>query len=433
MSDAKTNPNGLLRKGAIGGLIKLVGVGAGFLFFLLVAQRTDPAQFGIFASAFSLATILGFAATGGQHVAILRFWPALSETQGQGVAEAALRPTLFLPVLILVIMFVGGGIFTVLFASWLDRAASPDLVFATLLLAAAFTMSEYHVAALRARGQLVLSLGPREILWRGFAITGIFFFVAPVSAELALTVSAVTLILATLPQNCMIFPRILSANPDDLSQTERQKIRSAIPGLWGVAVAMPITQHATTVVVALALGPVAAGAYFAADRLARLLIIAMFGVNQIAGPKLSRAFHAGDIAAAQAVAMQASNIAVVAALLGLAAYAGFGGFMLSLFDPSFVSAYGVLVILSLGGLVNALSGANELLLQIAGQERRYFWVVFGWGIGGVLVAFVLASLFGIVGAGLATALALAGRSLHAVYLCKRDLGILTLPGLRKDR
>lgn len=418
----------MLKQGVIGGIIKLAGVGAGFLFFLAVAQRTSAAQYGSFATAFSIATILGFSATGGQHVGILRFWPALSETRGSTLAESALWITFRLPMRILLSgLFVSCILVFTPLAGW--TTIPPAQIMATFFLAASFTLSEYAVAAMRARGKLIYSLAPRELGWRILALAGITLVTAPLSATTALTVSGLTLLLASAPQYAFIIKKMILARSQNLPRTELEKIRNAVPGLWGVAITMPLAQNATTVVVAAALGPIAAGAYFAADRLARLLIIAMFGVNQIAAPRLSRSYHANDIPNTQHLASQASNIAFIAALVGLIVYSIFGKFALSLFNENYVSAYPVLLILCLGAVVNALTGANEILLQMTGRERRYFWIVCGWGLAGVIVAYFFSLWFGIWGAGIATFLALCGRSLHAVSICKREIGVLTLPSL----
>jgi O-antigen/teichoic acid export membrane protein len=427
MSSENKKQGGLLGKGVLGGVIKLSGVGLGFLFFLFVARLTSAEQYGYFATAFSSATILGFAATGGQHVSVLRFWPALSGAYNEATAEAALWPTFRLVLGLSLLVLVLGGAYAAYLLLVADDPGLAGIVFFGGVLAASFALSEYSVAALRARGMMVYSLGPREILWRVLACAALFWFAAPMSASTALAISAGTLLAATLPQLTYLTARMLQAEKTALPGVERGHIQQAILGLWRVAIAMPITQHATTVVVAVTLGPVAAGAYFAADKLARLLIIGMYGINQVAGPRLSRAYHSGDIATCQSIASSASTIAVLAAIVGFVGYAVLGVMMLGLFDPGYVFAYPVLLVLALGAVINAMSGVNELLLQLVGQERRYFWVIVGWGFGALALSYVMAILFGPIGAGIATMLGIAGRSLHAVYLCKRDVGILTLP------
>lgn len=404
---------------AMGAVMKFGGVSLAFLVLLVLARRMEAEAYGVFAAGFSLATIAGFAATLGQHTAVLRFWPSLDEAHGRRSAAAALRFSLALTALgalaVFALLSLAGLIAPRL---GLYGGSALTLVW-TGLMAAAFALSETAVAAMRAQGAVGLALGPRELGWRVLAIAAAFALTAPLGGNQALALMAVALLLVTAPQILLLLREALAsprtpANPEDAAA-----MRGSMPAFWGGGVVGPLTGHVGTIIVAAALGPVAAGAYFAADRIAKLLSIALIGVNQIVGPMIARSWRGGRKDEVRLLVLAGSAIAFVVAGIGFLAYWLLGRFALSLFDPAYVDAWGVLMILSAGQLVNTICGPNNFLLNMAGRERDYLAIMTVWGALALVGISIGASQFGIVGAACASALCMAGWNISAAILAQR--------------
>ena len=412
----------LLRTTLIAGLLKLAGIFLAFVFLLVAARASTDAEYGVFAAAFSLATILGFAFTGGQHLAVLRFWPALDEAQGRGAADAALRWSLRRTALA---CGLGGGALALicLAAAGLERPA-PDIMQAPLALGAmtvAFALSEVAQAALRARGSVVLALSGREIGWRVLAIAGILGLGTLTGATL-LWLAAATLAVVSTAQLAGL---VWTLAPDRaLPPEDRQSMARTSGWLWAGATAGPLGSHCGTVVVALTLGPAAAGAYFAADRIAKLLSIALIAVNQAMAPVLSREFHAGRIEAVGRLmtlgAVMAGGIAICGGLVLAAA----GPFALGLFSDSYRAAFPALAFLILGQVVNTLCGPNAMLLNMAGLEKQGTLVLGAWSVAAPALVGLGATTGGLTGAAAAAAVAMAGWNLNVLWICHARLGIL---------
>ncbi len=81
------------------GCIRFANVALAVLFFLVLSRALPPEQFGVFSIIYTLAIIFGYVANVGQHLAILRFWPALDEVYGPNMAAQALRDGLYLTIL----------------------------------------------------------------------------------------------------------------------------------------------------------------------------------------------------------------------------------------------------------------------------------------------------------------------------------------------
>ena len=427
LSDSGGTSAGLIRMlvsgAAIGGSIKLAGVGLAFLVFLVLSRATTPEEFGIFASAFSLATILGFVAPLGQHTAILRFWPAFDETRGRPAASRATARGLALTAFGVTVVLV---LFAVL-------ALSPPKVDAfgegggiylwTGIMAAAFALSEFSVAALRARGLLAGALGPREVGWRLAVIGTVLLLPHPLSGSAAMMIVALGLVAMTLPQMSVVAAEVWRYRRERLPSEDRAAMQHAMWGLTALAGVNQISAHGTTIVIGFVLGPTAAGAFFAADRLAKLLTIALIGVNQIAGPMLARSYHAGRMDEVRLIASVASLLASAAAFIGAGLYIYAGHFILGLFDPNYADFYPILLILALGQVVNAGLGVNGLLLSLAGKERTLFVIMAVWGIGGIGAVIVGAFVAGALGAAIAFALSIIAWNMSAALLCKFHLGV----------
>lgn len=431
LSDSGGTSAGLIRMlvsgAAIGGAIKLAGVGLAFLVFLVLSRATTPEEFGIFASAFSLATILGFVAPLGQHTAILRFWPAFDETRGRPAASRATARGLALTAFGVTVVLV---LFAVLALSppKIDAFGEGGGIYLwTGIMAAAFALSEFSVAALRARGLLAGALGPREVGWRIAVIGTVLLLPHPLSGSAAMMIVALGLVVMTLPQMSVVAAEVWRYRRERLPSEDRAAMQHAMWGLTALAGVNQISAHGTTIVIGFVLGPTAAGAFFAADRLAKLLTIALIGVNQIAGPMLARSYHGGRMDEVRLIASAASVMAVVIAFVGGAIFLFLGNFLLSLFDPSYVAAVPALYILSLGQIVYSSSGVSAILLSMAGRERLLLLAITYWAVFGLAAVYFGSNTGGITGGALANSVVLMGWSLSAVVLCRFRLQVSTLP------
>lgn len=408
---------------AVGIVIKFTGLGLAFLFFLVLARVTTKIEFGIFASAFSLATIVGFAATLGQHSAILRFWPVFDEKYGPGVASRVTLYGLGRTLSGGLAAMIGFGILSLLTLKVTGFGGGRWIYLWTGTMALAMGLSEFTSAAMRAKGSIVVAMAPREIGWRGLVIFTTLFAPSALSGEAALAITALLLLTVTLPQLGCLVMIVWKNRHFRLTSNQRSALNHASWGLWGGAAVGPVSEQVTTIIVGMTLGPAAAAGFFAADRLAKLLSVALVGTNQIAGPMLARSYHAGREEEVKFVAAASTAFALAIAVIGFVGYLLLGRFALGLFDSSYRDAYPVLLLLSLGQVVNNACGPNGLLLNMAGRERDYLAIVAIWGAAGVLGAYLGAMSYGLSGCAIANVGVVVGWNLTATIVCRVRLGI----------
>lgn len=389
--------------------IRLGGMGLSLLMLVAIARATDAADFGLFSLLLSLATTLGYVALAGQHIAILRFWPI---TQVRFDAAAADR-LLGTSIAVATLGCMGTAlVFAVISVSGLTGHSS--LVFWTGALTLALAFAELSANTLRAKGHIVRALAPRDILWRSLVICGALAGPGPLEVHTVLAIVTVLLTLATVPQHLALLRDSFRSRKAALPKETRRALFKATPVLWLSSSSPPLIEYATTIVVGIALGPLSAGIYFAADRLAKVLLAGLISVEQVVAPDLARTWHRTELTQARRIVCVASAVGFAAALPGALFYLAFGHWVLALFDAGFAQGYPVLIILAGGQVVHALLGINAVMLTMAGAERILLTIRLVWGAAAIATGFAGATLWGLSGAACASALVLIGSNISVV-------------------
>ncbi|WP_417679875.1 lipopolysaccharide biosynthesis protein [Roseibium sp.] len=392
----------LIEKGAAAAIVKLSGVSLTFLFLLYAARTSSTEDYGKFASILSLATIFGYVLAFGHHITILRFWPSIDELRGRETANAALRHTFKIILRICIGWLVLGVIvsFSGLKVGDFDNRA---LVFWFFLLSAAFALSEFSIGALRSQESIFLALFPREIGWRILSIAMVFASTIIFTTTNLPAITAIALLLVTVIQAIIILRKTNTSKKTKLEKSIKTDISRAGWGLWIGSVVDPISAHSATVIVAIVLGAPTAGAFFAADKIAKLLALALMGVNLVISPLIARNYYSQNLQEVRLLTLFGCLISVIAAGVGFLIYLYFGKFALSLFNPEYVEYYKILIVLSLGQIVNCACGPVGTLVQMAGYQNLYATISTITSLVGLLLLFLLTNWYGTLGAAVASA------------------------------
>lgn len=196
-------------------------------------------------------------------------------------------------------------------------------------------------------------------------------------------------------------------------------------GLWGVTSLPPALGQVSTLLVAMILGPVPAGAIFVADRTTRFVALALNGINQALAPQISSAFYSGDRAHVQRITSLAALGSFAIALCVLAAFWLFGGFILSIFNPAYdtPTMRTTLVIFGIGATFATACGPIEILLQLTGLQHALFKVLIIVNVLGLAATAATTYYFGPVGAAVTIAGTVIAWTALAVSIARRRIGI----------
>lgn len=99
--------------------------------------------------------------------------------------------------------------------------------------------------------------------------------------------------------------------------------------------------------------------------------------------------------------------------------------MLSLFGKEFVTVSSVLLVLLLGEIANSVTGPNGVVLNMTGHHRKVLHVAIITLIVDVVLMWLLAVYFGVIGAAMATAVTIIVRNIGLTWLTWKEIRINT--------
>jgi O-antigen/teichoic acid export membrane protein len=166
-----------------------------------------------------------------------------------------------------------------------------------------------------------------------------------------------------------------------------------------------------------------AGAYFAAQKTAMMLSLVLIAGGLVTAPTMAALYHAGRRAELQRLCQKLALAIAATTILGYGVLVVIGSSLLQLFDPAFVSAYPILLIVGLGTVVDAISGPNSYLMQMTNYEKPYLKVMLSCYALVLVAQFILVPRYGSMGAALASAGGVILWNVLSIALLRRHAGL----------
>lgn len=208
---------------------------------------------------------------------------------------------------------------------------------------------------------------------------------------------------------------------------DRRRWTTTSRGLFVASMFQRVIYQADLVLVGIMLGPREAGLYAAASRVAGIANLIAEAVNSIVAPEIAHHHATGDRASLQQTVDAGVRLTFWPALGAFLVTILLAGRLLSLFGEPFSDATWVLILLAVGGLVNAATGPCGYLLSLTGHEATSARIAGVHAVVNVAVAAILIPLLGRNGAALASALVFASFNVTIAVAVKRRLGIDSYP------
>ncbi|MEE3316421.1 MAG: lipopolysaccharide biosynthesis protein [Pseudomonadota bacterium] len=425
LSTLRARMGGFAGKSIFSLLVKVSGAFAGYLFFLVFANRLGAEQFGLFAFALSIANFAMLAAGFGQPMLMLRNMTyALADkdmAMGRGVLRFGLRAT----GLGALTGAAGIAIFG-LIAPLLGAPSGLGLYAAAMGLLVPLVAAELLASLQRVSGVVVMAIAPKDLLWRLLSIVallGLGAFGLALDAVGALWLAAGVLVALAFWQGVDARRRLSPVlRAPEGGEIHRAKMRKASLHFWGIAVASGLAQHLTVVAVGFRGDPETIGAFFAAFRTASLLAMPLTAANIVLAPMIARHHKEARRDLIQKVIVQFIMLATLPTLVGLVILAVWGREVLGLFDPSFGMAYPALLVFALSFLVNTVTGPCGYMMMMSGAEAKFLRYTLVTNLAGVVGAAVAIG-FGMIWAAAAIGLASATQNLLAARWSRRHAGV----------
>lgn len=385
-------------------LIKLATAALTYLTYVVLSRTMSGLDYGNFAIGLSLATVLSIVALLGQQTLVLRLWPeAMLKGDGAAAVEAV-RAGSALTIVASVglgALLIGGAL---LIDAMRPQADGVLHVVAAAALVLPLALAEFQSSALRAQGSLWTALAPRDLLWRSvlplvvvlLAIAGIVL-----DGAQALVLSAALLLLALLLQGAMASARHRPLAPR-FAGIGTFWARHADVSRWLLygAIISTVALNIDTLVVGLLVDEASAGIYFNAARTAGLMTLFTYAATLVVAPRLARFFSEGDMRKAQAITMVSAWSGFAFSVLAFLCFLVFGRQLLAIFGPSYTGGWAILIILSIGLLIDAATGSSPAAMMMTGHERAYVAISGTGTLLGLMAQIAIIPVYGIVGAAL---------------------------------
>ncbi|MGN6683760.1 MAG: lipopolysaccharide biosynthesis protein [Devosia sp.] len=427
----RSDLKGLLRSGLSKSLvslgIKVATAGLTYLSYVVLSRLMGATDYGYFAFGLSLATILAIGANFGQQTAILRYWPAEMVAGHPERALNALRSGGAITLIAGVVVALG-----LVLASLVAGAGGHGPVLhlyaaAALILPLAF--AEYWSSVLRAQGSVWTGLAPRDLIWRGalpLAVVLLWYAGVALSGWAALLLTAALLAMALGLQ--YLFARArryeIAASAAGLGAYWREHGTASRSFFLGT-VLDSAALNIDIIFVGLLVAPAAAGVYFNAFRTAGLLTLFMFAITLVAAPMVAHHYHAGEMRKAQAITALCAWAGFLFSLVVFAGFLLFGEQVMGLFGGDQQQGALLLVILSVGLLVDAATGPSRIVMMMTGHERAYVRIFGAVIVSGMLVQVPVILAWGALGAAIVNTLARIAAQLAIAWYSHRRIGLDT--------
>jgi O-antigen/teichoic acid export membrane protein len=351
-------------------VLKIGGMGLSYLLIYLISKQAGATGVGFFQVMLQILTVLGMVLGLGMNISVLRYVGQFNNEENR--PKMHLLYKYFVQTVAPIAIAV--GVLLYFGADYIVRWAGKEQEYADGLKLVGivlpfFTINQISVEFIRGLKKLQISELVRSVLRPLVMILGIvIFFYDSLSNIDIIYLLVVGLIINSLVSRWVIWKALKKVPKTTVNFERKELMKTSYPMLAtglssSLLVAMPIffLDYYTT--------QAQVGIYSVALRLAGLVSLVLLVVNTIAAPKFAELYWAGKMQELQKVITQSTKLMFWVALSLTAILIVGGDFLLQFFGEEFKEGYWVLVILSLGQLVNAATGSVGVFMNMSGRQR----------------------------------------------------------------
>ncbi|HEX9944534.1 MAG TPA: polysaccharide biosynthesis C-terminal domain-containing protein [Thermoanaerobaculia bacterium] len=436
VADAEAGPliqGRLLRGGALFGICHFAGMAMGFLSGMVLVRVAEKPAVASYMLLQQAIMALGMVLQLGLGAAALRFAP-VSRGQGGEQATALLRRRLFG----LQISF-WALVVPPLVLAWpaiARKLDAPELTpAATFLIAAAVLSSFGHLvdSYLRAFRLYSLSALLMQLVPRGLILAGFLVLLMTASHEEPWEMLASVYVGALLLTSLGYALALVSTTSGEGSEPRVASAPAGVREILGTSTAMGLRSAASVLFVSSSLWILSwarpheqVAVYGIAATLLQVMAAIPSTANYVVPQEFSVLYADGRRREMERLARTAATLVAMLSAACLAGLLLFGRPLIRLaYGPSYVGAWGILLVLALGAFWDSASGAAGYALQMAGHHVRLLVLTIGGAALNVALSLALAPVWGAYGIALATTLTLIALNLAMVWSARKLVGIRT--------
>ena len=418
--------------------VLLAGAGIGCLVQLGTVRLIGAESFGIFAYAIAWTTVLGYIATLGFHVSLLRLLPAYQVGEDWARAKAVLRFATGVTVIAGVVLALAAA-----GAALVVHGPEGELGRTLLIGAAVVPLLALRLvgsAAVRAFGGVIASMLPERILRDSLAF-GFLGLAVTTGLMVADAFTAMLGMLGAALITLWYLKRVLAARrPAELASalhvySPRDWLLPAVP-LTAIMLADTLMSRAGPLVIGTRGETIEAGIFAVAFGLAQLAALPRMSVSSLFAPTVSALYHKGDTSGLHQIIGRSAMLSLFGTVAVAVPLILGAPILLPWFGPEFVRAEPILLVLVIGQLAAGAAGPQQHLLTMTGHERQGAALMVAAAAGNVIGATVLYASFGMMGVAVASSLSVVAWNIGMIWFLNRRLklrpGLAYAPGLLRE-
>lgn len=416
-----------MRSGVSVFILKIVGTALAFIFQIAIARYLGASGSGIYFLALTIVTLVAITARLGMDNSVTRFVAAhASENEWskvKGVVGQAIRITLAVSLIAsTTLFFLANPLAEVVFGK--PELAPPLKIMSLLIVPIALLW--IYATALQGLKKLRDAVLMQNVLTPLFACFTLYFL-APCCGISGAVISYGIGVIITLSFGYCGWQRAKLAWLQSSSEFSCQTLlHASIPLLTAI-----LLQQFLLALPLLLLGlwnnSADVGLFGAAQRTAGLISLVLVTANTTLSPKFAELYKQNEMVALGRVAQQGQATVLIMALPILLVFVVAPEWVLGFYGPEFSSGWLLLIIISLGQLVNVATGSVESLLIMTGNGKYFLKAGFFATILSILLCLGLIPFCGKMGAAIAFSVSLATVNILRVYYVRQKLRINIFP------
>jgi len=406
------------RKGILFGaaqslIIRVMGLGLGYLFLLLVSRKTTAEVVGLFSISITLLLVISLLCRLGLDIGLMRFIARNPTEKAKGAYLKTIALVVPLSLFFSILLFLFSGVIASSFQS-------PELIpylKTTALVLTPFTLLFISSESLRGLGRINLYMLLRNNGLGVYLVSLLIFILCSrhgplfaYSIGIILSISLAILFLTWSFRKKAVFTTRLT----DI-------LKSSIPIMF-VSSMVLIMGWTDTLMLGFFRTEAETGIYNVVLRLSEVGSVFLISVNSFVAPRFAKL----KTDKLKTYVNSAGKIIFFASLPVIIILGVFAPVFLSIFGPEFLLGKDALLVLLAGQVVNVLCGSVAILMQMTGYEKPLGKIVFVSALLNLLLNLLTIPAFGILGAAISSTSSLILWNILALAYMIRKTGISTL-------
>ena len=426
----------LLKDSSIAFVLRIVGIIAGYIFTLLVTRTLGAESWGIFTLSLVILQIASVIGRLGMDTALLRFTAEYVVKENVNTLKKIYKKalTLVIPFSTLIAVSVyflspvlADNIFQKPYLNDYFNIISFIIVPYILLL----INSEIIKGLKKIKEYMLLQISNTMLSILIFLIgiiilhkTTFLVFFSHIGATI------VSLLLTFLLINIYIKHLLKSANTfcSDENIKYSYILSLSIPLLFSGSLSL-IAGWTDTIMLGIFKTTEDVGIYNVAIKLSMITSMILASVNTVVAPRFAEFYGKKDFDSLKSLAQKSTKLIFFFSFPIFLFYVLFSDWCMKLFGSEFGKGSYALVILSLGQLINAITGSVGLILMMTGRQREHLNLILIMTLSNIVLNAILIPKYGLIGAALATALSTSIGNILGVFWVKKYYGFYTIKGI----